>query len=729
MEPMPLPDKGNPDAASRRHPDPLDAYFLAHLETCASCRSTVDHSSDEPGAASRSILSQSALIELLREPAFQQVEAQLQNLTAVDATNSELAPPAAEVDLQIGNYRLLEPIACGGMGTVYRAVHKDLNKIVAVKLLAPQRAGVASAVDRFRREMQALGRFSHPHVVSATDGGEDGGRFYLVMEYVEGLDLSAVVHRLGPLRVADAAELIRQAALGVQAIHRHGLVHRDVKPSNIMLSRDGTVKILDLGLSKFASLRDDEGELTQAGQVLGTKRFMAPEQFRTSRVDSRADLYSLGASLWSLLYGDPPPLPEGAAPSGVAGESEPPASRPLHIRREDVPAELAEILQRFTARAPSDRPGAAGDLAAALQPFCEGSDLRGLLMRARDALGDSAVSSESHAGRTPSSTPNGRTPRRLSWVVFLTVLVGTGALLAVAALSGKLFPDSAQADYAGGTTPNDDANDPERPKHESPDREQPAPDNPGKSKRTTQSLEDRQMEVAVALWVLKQGGRITRHPHGDIRRLEDVPGEGPFRVRKIGLWKANVADADLKQLQRLSMLDGLILPDNPEVTSNGLAHLSDIKTLRWLYLGRTGVDDAGLPHLKRLVRLESLGLGATAVTDAGLASIATLKRLRELQLNESRVTDAGVKHLQNLPALLHLNLNSTAVTDEGLRSLVESAPQIQYLQLAHTEVSDAGVSHLKELRHLEELDLQKTAVTPQGVESLRQALPNCKIAY
>ena len=182
---MPLPNDNKSEPAALEHcPDALDDYFLKHLETCESCRSITTDASCEPGAASRRILSQSALVELLNEPAFQEAVTHLQNLSFADAANPAHASPTVEMGSQIGSYRLLEPIACGGMGEVYRAVHVELGKVVAVKLLSPHRAGNRIAVDRFRREMQVQGRFSHPHVVGATDGGEDDGRFYLVMEYI-----------------------------------------------------------------------------------------------------------------------------------------------------------------------------------------------------------------------------------------------------------------------------------------------------------------------------------------------------------------------------------------------------------------------------------------------------------------------------------------------------------------------------------------------------------------
>src|SRR5437660_1222608 len=154
------------------------------------------------------------------------------------------APPA-----QLGVYRLLGRLGQGGMGTVYRAWHTRLKRAVALKTLRADLLDNAPAVARFHREMEAVGKLDHPNLIRATDAGEDRGIHFLAMDYVEGVDAAKLGHRLGRLRVADACEVVRQAAVGLQYVHEHGLVHRDVKPSNLMVTAAGQVKVLDLGLA------------------------------------------------------------------------------------------------------------------------------------------------------------------------------------------------------------------------------------------------------------------------------------------------------------------------------------------------------------------------------------------------------------------------------------------------------------------------------------------------
>lgn len=660
------------DEAHDGKADALDDYFSAHLSTCEHCRSLTDVDACDSATAFHRIVLHARSIELLEEPAFRGAVTELQKLRIDDLAGSTEPGPPEEPGMRVGNYQLLEPIAFGGMGRVYRAIHVDLKRIVALKLIAPHKEDNPAAVDRFRREMRALGRFNHPHVVRATDAGEDSGRFYLVMELIDGLDLATLTARLGKIPVPDAAELIRQAALGVQAIHQQGIFHRDVKPANIILARDGVVRVLDLGLSKFASWRDDE--LTRTGQILGTRRYMAPEQFQTSDVDARTDLYGLGASLACLLRGSPP--------SVVPTDCDDPA---LDRDLDAVPAELATIIRRFTARRPEERDGTAGDLAASLQPWCDGSDLQRLLLRATEAL-----PTVDNAESPPPHHAVARTGRNRRW--WRTISVGL-CFAALAALGGW-----GVAVWRRGRLET-----PPPPKPQSVANS----NRPAKSSSKTsavQSPAQREHERRVALWVLKQGGQITKHPHGRIRKPDEIPETGLFRIRKIWLTNRGVSNVDLKQFRSLSALTSLVLNGNPRITDAGLAELSTIKTLRWLYLGQTKVTDAGLVYVNRLTNLESLDLSETTISPTGLNSLRKSQKLRELLLAKTNINDDGLIPLANFPGLVRLDLSSTRITIGGLR-------------------------HLENLRNLKEVFLRKTSVTQSSLRMLRQKLPGCEFRF
>jgi serine/threonine protein kinase len=316
-----------------------------------------------------------------------QANARLQTLTdQLLKANSALLNSLSKDKQQLGQYRLLEKLTHqGGMGTVYKALHVLLMKVVALKVLPSERMNHAEAVTRFQREMKAVGRLNHPNIVQASDAGESDGTYYLVMEFVEGIDLSSLIASRGALPLADACELARQAALGLQHAHEHGLVHRDLKPSNLMLTLSGTVKMLDLGLARFCNEGSTSNLLTDPGQVMGTADYMAPEQaFGMHPVDIRADIYSLGCTLYHLLAGNPPfSSPEYTSPlRKLLAHSQSPAT-PIRDLRGDVSEELAELLCRLMAKTPAERLQEPAELARSLESFARGSDLP-KLMRSLD---------------------------------------------------------------------------------------------------------------------------------------------------------------------------------------------------------------------------------------------------------------------------------------------------------------------------------------------------------
>jgi serine/threonine protein kinase len=295
-------------------------------------------------------------------------------------------PPLRE----LGEYELLERLGAGGMGEVYRARHRRLGKFVALKVLQETRLASPAALARFRREMEAVGQLDHPHLVEAHDAGEQDGVVYLVLKLIEGTDLQRLVQERGPLPAAEACELVRQAALGLQHLHERGLVHRDVKPANLMLAPSpmaaggppaaapatgeppvamrGVVKVLDLGLARLRdSLRADE--LTAPDMLLGTPDYLAPEQIdNAAAVDARADLYGLGAALFYLLTGQAPfgHHAQTLAKLKAHGHETPPDVRTL---RPEVPAGVAALVARLLAKRPEQRFATAQQLAEALAPF------------------------------------------------------------------------------------------------------------------------------------------------------------------------------------------------------------------------------------------------------------------------------------------------------------------------------------------------------------------------
>jgi serine/threonine-protein kinase len=290
----------------------------------------------------------------------------------------------------LGKYKLLGHLGTGGMSMVYLAEHALMHRRVAIKVLPKQRVNDSSYLARFRREAEAIAALDHRNIVRAYDIDNVNDVHYMVMEYVEGRDLQALVSDEGVLDYPRAAEFIRQAAEGLEHAHQAGLIHRDIKPANLLVDSHKVVKVLDLGLARFTG--EDRASLTVAydENVLGTADYLAPEQAIDSHgVDARADIYSLGCSLYFVLTGRPP-FPDGTLPQRLMmhQRNSPPDIR---NRRPDAPEDLIEICLKMMAKKPAARYQSAQEVADALADW----------LRAHGHSFDSTISSGGSSGRLP----------------------------------------------------------------------------------------------------------------------------------------------------------------------------------------------------------------------------------------------------------------------------------------------------------------------------------------
>jgi serine/threonine-protein kinase len=284
----------------------------------------------------------------------------------------------------LGQYRVLDHIGSGGMGRVFKAEHRTLNRFVAIKVLAPRLLRTVRAQELFLREVRSAARLLHPNIVTAFDANHEGHRTYLVMEYVDGPNLHQLVRRHGPLPVGQACEYIRQVAQGLHYAHQKGMVHRDVKPGNLLLQTESLagpggqlvvtpiVKISDFGLARLYEPGGKAGGNpgSERRRVLqGTPDYVAPEQAQDNTLaDPRSDLYGLGCSFYHLLTGRVP-FPGGHALEKLTRHAteEAPAVESL---RPEVPPAVAAVVRRLMAKRPEERFATAGEVVAALAPFC-----------------------------------------------------------------------------------------------------------------------------------------------------------------------------------------------------------------------------------------------------------------------------------------------------------------------------------------------------------------------
>jgi serine/threonine-protein kinase len=273
-------------------------------------------------------------------------------------------------------YELHRKLAQGGMANVYLARDLLLDRPVAVKVLFPEHARDDAFVERFRREATAAANLNHPNVVAIYDWGQQHGTYYIVMEYVEGRPLSDIIRTEGPLHPDRAAEITADVAAALAFAHRNGVVHRDVKPGNILITGTGQVKVADFGIAQASSNADATQNLTQAGAVMGTATYFSPEQAQGLPVDPRSDLYSLGCVLYEMLTARPPF--SGDSPVAIAYKHVQEQPYPPSTVNPTVPAALEAVDMKLLQKDPADRYASAEDLRADLRRFLEGQPVLAL---------------------------------------------------------------------------------------------------------------------------------------------------------------------------------------------------------------------------------------------------------------------------------------------------------------------------------------------------------------
>jgi serine/threonine-protein kinase len=516
--------------------------------------------------------------------------------------------------LVAGPYILLEPLDSGGMGQVFRARHRLLERVAAHKRIHPDHQANPRMAERFLREVRAAASLAHPNIVTVYDFYQEGDDFYLSMEMIQGSDLHSHLDRHGALPVALACDVTYQACLGLQHAHGRGVVHRDIKPRNLMVSPDGHVKIIDFGLAR----RNVDSTITATG-MMGTPDYLPPEQAdRPHDVDRRADIYSLGCTLYHLLAGHPPfyhvPRDERASAHRTL---QPPKIEQI---RKDVPRRVAEVLRRMMEKAPEDRFQRAAEVAEALGPVIAAfhSAPRRLEITVPGAWLARPENEPDAKWRPIIDTP-ATVDLRPEEVYFLLVRSdATEAQLAgLVRLKGITALNSLSLTTCAGLT--DD--------------------------------------------VLAHVGSVT-----GLRTLYLAGCE-------------QLTDDGLAHLGGLTALQILDLSFCREVTSRGLAHLRGLTALQTLDLGQCArLDKAGLAHLRGFTALQNLNLSrCELVTDEVLQCLRGLARLTSLHLNGCRrITDAGLAHLHQLAGLQVLSLaGCTQLTADGLERLARALPQCE----------------------------------------------------
>jgi serine/threonine protein kinase len=683
--------------------------------------------------------------------------AELEKATDVQAASTDESGKSVNLG-KLGDYQLLEKLGQGRRGAVYKAVQTKSERTVALKWLSADRVQGELAVARFERQMKAVCGLNHSNIVQALDARDIEGTSVLVMEYVDGSDLSSVLERCGPLPIVDACEIIRQAASGLQYAHENGLVHRDIRPSNLMLTKKGEVKMLDLGLALLNVDQTDERDMTSIGPGMGAADYMAPEQvFDSHPVDIRADIYSLGCTFYELLTGHAPftdPKHESHFKKMMAHVQAP--FPPIQSKRE-VTDELTIVVERMVAKEPDQRFATPGELVTALEPFCKGNDLAVLVSDASpekpaeekndrvvagtvDDVSTAPTGTESSQEVDPTPQPALSSRRWKPWTAAWAIVP-----LFVIALGVVIWINNTSSEAPNGSdvpvTKSDDVH-VEMPRHGKPPTEPP-------------DFSNTDVDRKAAKWVLLNGGALKISTAGKIANPTTVGAlpEQPFQVTSVaftenenltanglthlkgltglqylklcGLPRLRLTTAEMDILEELPRFTGLSLTEI-EIDEGVLGRLKDLKEVFSVTLSSVPLRDKDVEHLAAIPKLSLLNLSSTGITDAGLERLKTAASLDTLDLSNTAITDRGLQHLVDMPQLAVLNLSSTSTTDTGLKHLSQ-LHWLAELHLAHTPVTNDGLVHLKQMKSLRILNLQKTRVNAAGVAYLQVTLPGCEI--
>jgi eukaryotic-like serine/threonine-protein kinase len=635
-----------------------------------------------------------------------------------------LAPATRPDSLgRIGHYEVLQVLGQGGFGIVFRAFDDVLHRVVAVKVLSPQMAATSPARKRFLREARSSAQVRHENVVQVYEVGEQPLP-YIAMEFIPGETLQQRLDRTGPIDVVEVVRIGRQIAEGLAAAHATDLIHRDIKPGNILLEGGQLrVKITDFGLARAA----DDASMSQSGIIAGTPMFMAPEQARGETLDQRADLFGLGSVLYVMAAGRPPFRANGtlAVLKRVAEDT----PRPIREIIPETPQWLCDIIVHLQAKNPADRFQSAREVADLLAD-CEAQ------LKANSRLKDFS--------RIPRNKQLavGRSGRR-KWGASAAAVLLPVLALAVTEISGvsNLFRGQQvtnQPKAAKQPTPPKLAVGP----YTDADAQQIAAStadeqieqvrkelvrrNPGFDGKVDLKIEDgvvaelwintdkvtdiSPIRVFNALRVLNLSGTHTDW-RGNSQLSDLTPLKGmPFdRLTYLDLAYTKVTDAGLELFKDCTELSHLNL-DDTKVSDAGMESFKNCKALTFLFIGDTQVGDSGLAHFQNCTGLTSMNLANTKVSDAGMKHLRNCKNLEWINLSETKIGDAGIGQLKDCKSLGHINMAGTLVGDAGLASL-KDCKKLWLISLDRTQVGEAGLAYLKNCMGLFTCSLVSTKVT------------------
>lgn len=593
-------------------------------------------------------------------------------------------------------YEFLSVVAAGGNGVIYKGRQILLDKPVAIKMVQGHLLTDHSG-KRFHQEAKAASSLNHPNVISVHDFGlTTKGDPYLVMDWVEGHSLSSEIKQKGMIPWQEAMDTFLQVCDGLDHAHTTGVLHRDMKPSNLMVTKDATgkrvVKIVDFGIAKLLNPDEDTPQLTRTGEVMGSPLYMSPEQGVGKRVDSRSDLYSFGCVMFETLTGDPPHVGDSTVAVLLKHQNEAPPTLKEAALGTEYPDGLEKVIAKLLAKAPEDRYQTAALLKEDLLKVAAGESIGGTPSRPQKKEKEVKAKSSN--------------VMMIAGILVLIFVLAAGSWWA-------LFGDHAAK------VPN--ANDPFASDFQKVKIDYETGRNRKEGRYVALKLNDeavdliRQMKNQTLL-DLEQSS-ITDEQLANLEQLKSV--------RELNLAQTSISDAGLDSVASFPHLTNLRL-SKTQVTDNGMTELENLP-LESLYLDNTAVTDYGLQTIGKIKSLKDLYLSGSKITGIGLGHLKDLQSLCLLAVADIPLTRHALESLKDLSQLGSLDLSGTRLTDSDLEP-VGRITSLVNLKLNRTPITAAGLKHLTSLKQLKNLSLSDCPeIHANDIAEFKKSLPSCAV--
>ncbi len=612
-------------------------------------------------------------------------------------------------DIGLGNkYEFISTVGTGGMSVIYKAKQPLLHKVFAVKMLHSHILN-EQTVQRFQQEAKTVATLKHPNVIAVHDFGlSEYGQPYMVMDFIDGPTLSELIQERGSLPLPEALDIFAQVCEALEHAHSHGVLHRDLKPGNIMLVKEESgylVQLVDFGIAKIVDTDSSIAhQLTQTGEIFGSPLYMCPEQCMGKPVDQRGDIYALGCILYECLVGRPPHRGDSLIETIFKHLNEEPQS--LKEARPDIliPPAVEDLVMKLLAIKPEDRYQNMSEVKEKLSAIQSGA-LKGGGIKVGKIQWRSALNN----------------PTSLATIGTALAIVGLVSLC-LSLITFKQTQEQEADRKEPLATPR-----------------QPAPSNKVPVERISHynSLLDATphsslTDLVLADWLPKIGERntldLSKSPVTDAGLVSVAGLSG---VQTLDLSETQITDAGVSSLAKLTSLKVLRL-NGTKLTDKGLGDLAALPDLQELHLERTATDNNGLSAISHLPSLSILDIQSTNVTDDGMMFLTGMKTLKEIWLSGADVTDRGLATLAKMD-LGAIKISDTKITGDGLKVIskvgslynvsasqlpieskhlaaLSSLSKLNYIELKHTRVTDDGLKYLTKLPVLTQIHLADSPV-------------------